>query len=80
VQSPCDDQEQVHEVAVVGKDPLMDVEDAYGFPVVSPQAALRFSSGRAAGVELLTWRWASREEMAFEGIELAETLIEGDQY
>jgi hypothetical protein len=80
VQSPSDDQEQVHEVAVVGKNPLMDVEDAHGIPVVSPQAAPRFLSGRAAGVESLMWWWASREEMAFEGIELAETLIEGDQY
>jgi hypothetical protein len=70
----------VHEVAVVGKDPLMDAEDAHGVPVVSPQAAPRFLSGRVAGVESLMWRWGSREEMAFEGVELAETLIEGDQY
>jgi hypothetical protein len=80
VQSPSDDQEQVHEVAVVGKNPLMDVEDAHGIPVVFPRAVPRFLSGRVTGVESLMWWRASREEMAFEGIELAETLIEGDQY
>jgi hypothetical protein len=70
----------LHEVAAVGEDLLMGVEDAHDIPVVCPQAAPRFSSGRVAGVESLMRRWASREQMVFEGIELAETLIEGDQY
>jgi hypothetical protein len=58
----------------------MDVEDAHGIPIASPQAAPRFLPGHVAGVESLIWRWASREEMAFEGIELAEPPIKGDQY